>query len=74
MTTASTTLAASLGIAMGNTLEVLSGAFLVRRFCGGRAAFERVRTIFLFLLLAAVLSTTISATIDVTAVIVVTLG
>ncbi|MGH7672405.1 MAG: MASE1 domain-containing protein, partial [Gemmatimonadales bacterium] len=56
----------SLGIAGGNTLEGLLGAYLVRRFAAGRRAFERPRNTFRFAVLAAAISTTVSATIGVT--------
>jgi PAS domain S-box-containing protein len=59
-------LATSLGIAAGNTLEGLAGAYLVSHFAAGRQAFQRVRNLILVVLLAALLSTTISATIGVT--------
>jgi signal transduction histidine kinase/integral membrane sensor domain MASE1/CheY-like chemotaxis protein len=58
--------ATSLGIAVGNTLEALLGAALVNRFAGGRAVFERAQTIFTFAMLAGLLSTAVSATIGVT--------
>jgi PAS domain S-box-containing protein len=58
-------IASSLGIAAGNTLEAVVGAALVRRFAGGADAFERARDLFKFVLLAGLLSTTISATIGV---------
>src|SRR5262249_18498623 len=53
----------SLGIAFGNTLEAVAGAWLVERFAGGRHAFERPRDVFRFTGLAALGATTISATI-----------
>src|SRR5512147_2603294 len=56
----------SLGIAVGNTLEALVGAWLVTRFAGGQHAFDRARNVFKFALLGALVSTTISATIGVT--------
>jgi signal transduction histidine kinase/ActR/RegA family two-component response regulator len=56
----------SLGIAAGNTLEGVAGAWLVERFAGGRACFERARDVFKFAGLAAVAATTISATVGVT--------
>jgi len=65
LTTAGT-VATSLGIALGNTLEGLVGAYLVRRFAHGRLTLERSPDIARFLLLAAGLSTAISATIGVT--------
>jgi signal transduction histidine kinase len=56
----------SLGIAAGNTLEGLVGAYLVNRFAGGRGAFERPQDVFKFAFLAAILATAISATCGVT--------
>ncbi len=58
--------ATSIGIGVGNTLEGVLGAYLVNRFAGGRTAFEHARDIFKFALLAAVVSTTVSATCGVT--------
>jgi integral membrane sensor domain MASE1 len=52
MTTAGTVVT-SLGIAIGNTLEAVVGAYLVNRFAGGRGAFDRAQNIFRFVLLAA---------------------
>lgn len=54
------------GIAVGNTLEGLLGAFLVRRFADGPNSFERARNVFKFTALAAFLSTAVSASIGVT--------
>lgn len=65
VTTAGST-ASSVSIAVGNTLEALLGAYLVNRFAGGLHAFERTRNIFRFVLLAAILSTMVSATWGVT--------
>jgi diguanylate cyclase (GGDEF)-like protein len=56
----------SVGIAVGNTLEGLVGAYLVNRFARGGRVFDRVRDIFGFTLLAALISTTVAATIGVT--------
>jgi len=56
----------SLGIASGNTLEGLLGAFLVTRFAGGRNVFGRARDILVFAALAGLLGTAVSATIGVT--------
>jgi len=56
----------SLGIATGNTLEALLGAWLVTRFAGGLRAFERTKGLFKFALAAAVLSTMVSSTFGVT--------
>jgi len=53
----------SLAIACGNTLEALLGAWLVNRFDNGWKAFEHTRDVFRFVLLAAMLSTLVSATI-----------
>src|SRR5213594_1502245 len=58
--------ATTLGVAAGNTLEALLGAWFVNRFANGLKAFERARNIFKFVLLAAILSTVVSATIGVT--------
>ena len=57
--------ATSLGIAAGHTLEGLLGAYLVIRFAGGARAFDRAQDVFKFAALAAVSSTTVSATIGV---------
>src|SRR5881396_806123 len=51
-----------LGIAIGNTLEALLGAWLVKRYAHGAKVFDRAYDIFKFVLLAAVISTAISAT------------
>jgi signal transduction histidine kinase/CheY-like chemotaxis protein len=59
------TLAGSLGIATGNTLEGLAAAYLVTRFAHGREAFDHALDIFKFAALAAIASTTLSATIGV---------
>src|SRR3989441_57487 len=64
LTTAGTP-ATSLGIAAGNTLEALLGAYLVNKFAGGRDAFDQAQNIFRFVLLAAMISTTVSATMGV---------
>ena len=56
----------SVGIATGNTLEAVVGCWLVCRFAGGRAAFDTPRNVFRFAALAAILSTSISATMGVT--------
>ena len=59
------TLLTSLGIATGNTLEALAGAWLVGRFAGGRACMLTAEGVFKFALLAGLVSTTLSATIGV---------
>src|SRR6266480_3092469 len=54
----------SLGIASGNTLEALCGAWLVNRFAGGARVFDRPQDVFTFAL-AALISTTVSPTFGV---------
>ncbi len=56
---------ASFVIAGGNTLEALAGVYLVNRYANGRRVFERAQDIFRFIVLAGLVSTTISATIGV---------
>ena len=58
-------IATSLGIASGNTLEGLVGAFLINRFASGDRAFDRAPDVFRFAVLAGVLSTAVSATLGV---------
>jgi PAS domain S-box-containing protein len=58
--------ATALAIALGNTVEALLGAYLVRHFAGAEKAFDRSRNTFRFVFLAAIISTTFSATIGVT--------
>jgi PAS domain S-box-containing protein len=58
--------ATSIGIAVGNTLEGRLGADLVRLFANGRAVFDRARDVFKFVVLAGLFATTVSATIGVT--------
>ncbi len=58
-------LASSLGIAVGNTLEAVVGALLIEGYAEGARAFERARNYLRFALLAGLLCTTISATIGV---------
>jgi len=55
----------SIGIAGGNTLEAVCGAWLVNRFASGSHVFERPQDVFKFAL-AAIVSTTVSAAIGVT--------
>lgn len=64
--TTSGSVASSLGIAAGNTLEAVTGAYLVMRFAAGVRAFERAQDFLRFVLLAGVLATAISATVGVT--------
>ena len=58
--------ATSIGIATGNTLEALVGAYLARRFAHGPSAFEQVRDVFRFAVLTGLVSTTVSPTFGVT--------
>jgi diguanylate cyclase (GGDEF)-like protein len=58
-------LATSIGIGIGNTLEALIGAYLVNRFANGRLFYARTRDIFVFAALAAIISTGISASVGV---------
>ncbi len=60
-------IAASLAIASGNTLESLSGAWLISRFADGRKVFDQARDTAKFLVLGVLFSTLIAATIGVTA-------
>lgn len=55
----------SIGIATGNTLEAVIGAWLIQRFAGGVRVFERAYDVFRFALFVAV-STVISPTIGLT--------
>jgi signal transduction histidine kinase len=55
-------LLSSLGIAAGNTLEAVIGAYLVTRFAHGRNVFDRAEGIFKFSLFAGFLAAAISAT------------
>ncbi|HSK29970.1 MAG TPA: MASE1 domain-containing protein, partial [Candidatus Limnocylindria bacterium] len=58
--------ATTLGIAMGNTLEAVLGAWGIHRFANGPRVFERARNVFKFVLIAPILSTAVSATFGVT--------
>jgi PAS domain S-box-containing protein len=60
------TVATSAGIAMGNTLEGVVGAYLATRFANGLGAFDRTKDIFKFSLLAGLVSTAISPTFGLT--------
>src|SRR5205809_41614 len=55
----------SIGIAVGNTMEGLLAAYLVNRFARGGRVFDRVRDIIRFTLLAAIISTTVAASVGV---------
>src|SRR5712675_2939350 len=59
--------ATSLAVASGNTLEALCGAWLVNRFAGGARVFDRPQGVFKFAL-AAVVSAIISPVFGVTSI------
>lgn len=59
-------LSAAFGIATGNVLEGLLGAYLINHYANGLGLFSRQRDTLMFVLLAALLSTTVSATFGVT--------
>lgn len=52
-----------LGIAAGNTFEALLGSYLLTKFAGGEKAFGSAKGVLSFVLLAAMISTTVSATL-----------
>src|SRR6185295_19262333 len=54
------------GIAGGNTLEALAALWLLRRYVGTRNPLESALDVFAFVLLAALASTVVSATIGTT--------
>ena len=54
---ASGSIASSLGIAVGNTLEAVVGALLVERYAAGAQAFDRAQTLLRFTVLAGLIST-----------------
>ena len=59
--------ATALGIALGNTLAAVLGAYLVNRFARGTQAFSRLSDSLKFILLAGLLSTIVAATLGVAA-------
>lgn len=59
-------MAAALGIAVGNTLEALAGAWMLRRFVGFRSNLGYLKDVLGLVLFSAIVSTMISATIGVT--------
>ncbi|HSF03716.1 MAG TPA: MASE1 domain-containing protein [Solirubrobacterales bacterium] len=61
---------AVLGITTGNTLEALAGAYLLRELADFRPSLERVRDVIALAILGGAVSTTISATIGVTSLLV----
>jgi PAS domain S-box-containing protein len=66
--TADTPAITVLGITIGNTLEALLGAYLLCHVARFRPSLDRVRDVMALVVLAAVLSTMVSATIGVTSV------
>ena len=64
--TTAASVAASVGIATGNTLEALAGAYLVRRFSAGPRSFDRPQDVLKFAALAGVIGPAVGATIGVT--------
>jgi signal transduction histidine kinase len=56
----------SMAITVGNTAEAVLGAYLVRRFAGGSETFDRVDGVVRFVVLAALISTLISASVGAT--------
>ena len=62
-------LAVAAGITLGNTLEAVAGAYMLRRLAGFRPTLERARDVLALVLLAAITSTTIAATIGVSSLI-----
>jgi len=61
--------ATSLGIAVGNTLEGLVGAFLVKRFANWPLVFDQPKDVLRFAVLAGLLSTTVASTFGVTSLV-----
>jgi signal transduction histidine kinase len=55
----------ALGIAVGNTLEALLGAYAMRRFAGYRGSFDRLRHVVGLIVFGAASSTLVSATLGV---------
>ena len=61
----STPLLTSLGIATGNTLEALAGAWLLKSIVGFQPSLERFRDVFGLIFFGAMVSTAVSATVGV---------
>ncbi len=57
---------AATGLAVGNTLEALLAAWLLTSFAGLRLSLERLRDVFALVVLGAIASTPVSATVGVT--------
>ncbi|HEU4340267.1 MAG TPA: MASE1 domain-containing protein, partial [Candidatus Binatia bacterium] len=60
------TLATAIGIATGNTLEAVLGAWMVFRFANGPKAFDQAGNIFKFILCGTILNTAVGALFGVT--------
>ncbi len=60
----------SAGIAVGNTLEAVTGAWLLVRFADGRRTLERARGVIALAVLAGMVSTMVSASIGVASLVV----
>jgi PAS domain S-box-containing protein len=60
---ASTPLKASVAISIGETVSVLAGAYLIKKFARGIKAFDTAQGVFKFVLFACVVSPAIAATI-----------
>ena len=58
-------LTAAIGIAIGNTLEAVAGAFFLIRLAGFRSALDRRRDVFALIILAAIFATMLSASLGV---------
>src|SRR5216117_2454428 len=63
--TASVPVAGAAGIALGNTLEAVGAVWLLRRVADFRPSLERLRDVLALVTLAALVSTTVSATIGI---------
>jgi diguanylate cyclase (GGDEF)-like protein len=62
-------IATSIAIGAGNTVEALAGAYLVNRVAGGRHPFDHAENVFKFTALAGLVATVLSPTIGVSALI-----
>jgi PAS domain S-box-containing protein len=58
---------ASIGIALGNTIEPLLGAYLLNKFAGGIRVFENSRNVFKFIFFTGLVTAAACATVGVTA-------
>lgn len=67
--TTDSSVSTAFGIAIGNTLEAVAGAWLVSRFAAGRDCLYAVRSVFSFVILAALGSTAVGATVGVSSLV-----